>query len=475
MDRYDYILIGGGPTSLTLAWILGSNNKKVLIIEKEGHLGGCHGVERVDGYFTEHGPRVYSDSYLYFMELLKDMGMKFEDLFVPYKFQISKINDYSPASFKISEYGSFAKAFIRLIIDVNYGKTISMEQFMVTNNFSEETTIYIDRLCRLTDGATYDRYTLNQFLQLINQQLLYNMYQPNEPNDIGLIKKWYDKIKQIGNIYVTFEEEVILLNKFININRIESVKTNKGLYYGDSIIITVPPKPLYELMEKSAMLDLFRFTPSEFKQWTLRNSYFDYICITYHYNKRINLPKLWGFKQGPWDIVFIILSNYMNLNTDPSKTLISIAITNIESKNEDGKTANDCSEKELLDEVAKQLSYFPKPDKVILAPNIKKKDGKWSNEDTAFVITTENQYLDYKTKIDNMYSVGIHNGNSTYKFTSLESAVQNAVYFVKNELKNIKCNIMDKHITNVRDLFMIVLYVIILLAIYKFINNLSSN
>jgi len=477
MDKYDYILIGGGPTALTLAWILGKNNKSTLIIEKEDRLGGCHGVSRVDGYFTEHGPRVYSNSYLQFIELLKSMNLKFEDLFTPYNFKTSKINSYTPLSFKLYEYYSFFKAIVQLIINEDYGKTISMKQFMENNNFSKETTIYIDRLCRLTDGASYDKYTLHQFLQLINQQLIYRLYQPKIPTDKGLIKEWTEKIKDTKNVYIKLDEEVIGLNKSGNINRLDSVKTTKGLYNGNNIIITIPPKPLYELMERSSLLDAFYMTENEFKKWTLDNSYIEYICITYHYDRKIELPKLWGFKQGPWDIVFIILSNYMDLKNEPSKTIISIAITNTYTPNEDGLIANDCTQEQLLNEVYKQLYYFPKPDKVILAPEIKKIDGKWTNEDTAFVITTANQYIDYKTKIDNLYTVGIHNGHSSYKFTSLESATQNAIYFIKKELKNIKCDIKEVHIINIRDIIWILLFVIILIIIYTILlsNGAASN
>jgi len=466
MNEYEYILIGGGPTALTLAWILGSNKKKTLLIEKEEQLGGCHGVVRVDTYFTEHGPRIYSDSYLQFIELLKDMNLNFDDLFTPYTFNISSINKYTPFSFKFYEYFAFAKAFIRLIINADYGKTISIKQYMEDNDFSEETTVYIDRLCRLTDGATYDRYTLHQFLQLINQQLIYKLYQPKSPNDRGLIKKWTDKIKETKYVDIILNEEVIGLNK--TNNKIDMIRTNKSSYSGNNIIITVPPKPLYELIEKSSLFDAFYMTENEFKKWTLDNSYFEYICITYHYNRKIELPKLWGFKQGPWDIVFIILSNYMDLKDEPSKTLISVAITNTFTKNEDGLSANDCNSDQLLKEVYKQLSYFPIPDKVILSPNIKKIDGKWTNEDTAFVITTANQYVDYKTKIDNLYTVGIHNGHSSYKFTSLESATQNAIYFIKKELKNMKCDIEEVHITDVRDIIWIIIFVIILFVIIRY-------
>ena len=93
---------------------------------------------------------------------------------------------------------------------------------------------------------------------------------------------------------------------------------------------------------------------------------------------------------------------------------------------------------------------------------------KLTNEDTAFVITTANQYVDYKTRIDNLYTVGIHNGHSSYKFTSLESATQNAIYFIKKELKNIRCDVKEVHITDVRDIIWIIIFVIILFIIFHY-------
>jgi hypothetical protein len=312
--EYDYILVGGGPTSLTLGWILGSNNNTVLILEKEEQLGGCHSVRRVNGYFTEHGPRVYSDAFLYFKDLLKDMNMLFENIFTPYTFQITKINKQTPSSFKYYEYFSFITAFMNLIVDGNYGKTTSMKTFMDNNSFTEDSILYVDRICRLTDGAAYDRYTLYQFVQLLNQQLLYKLYQPKKPNDAGLIGLWSNKLYDLNNVKINVEEEVILLNSLNN--KITSVTTNKGVYIGKNIILTIPPKPLYQLIENSNLFNAFSLTKEDLKKWTLENSYFDYICLTYHYNYIVDIPKLWGFQQGPWDIVFVILSNYMDLDTD---------------------------------------------------------------------------------------------------------------------------------------------------------------
>ena len=86
--EYDYIIVGGGPTGLALAQVLSrSRSNRVLLVEKREYLGGCHGVTRVhDGMMTEHGPRIYIDNYLMFTQLLNDMGVQFDELFVKYNF-----------------------------------------------------------------------------------------------------------------------------------------------------------------------------------------------------------------------------------------------------------------------------------------------------------------------------------------------------------------------------------------------------
>ena len=194
IENYDYIIVGGGPTGMTLSWILSSYGKKVLLVEKENSLGGCHRVQRVDGYFSEHGPRVYSDSYLYFIDILNDMGLDFKELFTLYKFNLSNIDNQTIFSLSKTEKFSLLKAFILMSFDINYGKKKSIKQFMVEHNFKPNSIDYIERLCRLTDGASADDYTLFQFLQLLNQQYFYEIYQPRKPNDKGLMKLWTDKL-----------------------------------------------------------------------------------------------------------------------------------------------------------------------------------------------------------------------------------------------------------------------------------------
>lgn len=49
MPEYDFIVIGGGPSGLTVAHLLTKLNAKILVIEREKTLGGCHRVKYVEG------------------------------------------------------------------------------------------------------------------------------------------------------------------------------------------------------------------------------------------------------------------------------------------------------------------------------------------------------------------------------------------------------------------------------------------
>jgi phytoene dehydrogenase-like protein len=82
MSYYDLVIVGGGPAGLALAHCCSRLHKKILVIDKEHTIGGCHRVKRVhNGMFTEHGPRIYLSIYLNFFYLLSEIGIKQDDIF----------------------------------------------------------------------------------------------------------------------------------------------------------------------------------------------------------------------------------------------------------------------------------------------------------------------------------------------------------------------------------------------------------
>jgi len=246
---YDYIIVGAGPSGLTLAYLFGKYGKKCLLIDQNSSVGGCHRVTRVNGFFTEHGPRVYSNSYKNTINLLEDMGYKFEDFFTPYNFSITNIGGDSLSHFTFTDKLKMGYEYLKFFTRIDCSKHISMESYMNDNNFSKSSKDYVDRLCRMTDGAGYKRYSKYQFLQLLNQEGFYSLQQPKKPNDIALFPKIMEAIEISGNVDVKLNSTVVKLNADKASNHISSVVLKDGTNIKcKNVILAIPPKNMYSLL-----------------------------------------------------------------------------------------------------------------------------------------------------------------------------------------------------------------------------------
>jgi hypothetical protein len=434
-ETYDLVIVGGGPAGLTLAQRCSKLDKKILIIEREDSVGGCHRVRRVNGLFTEHGPRIYSTTYVVFQELLKDMGHDFKELFTEYNFGIGEIGGqtvFSTLSFK--ELLRLGFDYTQLIVNDNHGRYTLLQDYLKQHEFSAKSYDMIDRVCKLTDGGGADKFTLNEFLQIVNQQFFYPLYQPKKPHDEVLFKIWREFLE---DKHVEFMTSCTIRNIVQKNNKIESltVSCDNSIrnVYCDKIVFAVPPINLYSLLTE------FRLSHSwgDLEKFSRDTAYIDYICVVFHWDKYIPLKKVYGFPYSSWGVAFIVLSQYMTFEESYSKTVMSTAVTiqNAVSPN-NNKTANQCNAKELVDEIFLQLKQafgpdLPEPTVTIISPGVKYDEinEKWVSIDTAFITSSLQRYLPFHDEIlTNMYNLGTHNGKSLYKFTSMESAVTNAVY-----------------------------------------------
>jgi hypothetical protein len=472
---YDLIIVGAGPSGLALAQCCSKINQNILIIDRESDIGGCHRVRRVkykDEYlFTEHGPRIYSSSYKVFISLLKEMNIDFNTLFTPYNFTISSIGGetlWTTLSYK--ELFQLFMEFIFLIINDKHGDDITMKEFTHVKKFKETSIDLIDKLCRLTDGATYEKYTLNEFLQLFNQQFFHKIYQPKIPNDKGLFKIWSDYLKK-HNVDFLLSYNVEKLN--IISDAIESVTVSNGnnvfAIKCKKVVMAIPP------LSMIPFIDLFK-SDNRLKEWAHETAYIDYISVTFHWDRKILLPKVYGFPKTSWGIAFIVLSDYMQFDESTSHTVISAAITITDKKSHNiHKTADQCDLNELISEIYNQLlesfPHLPPPTASMVSPGIYYDNNKWRSIDTAYIstlTTTKDKFLPFKSElVSNLYNVGTHNGKSRYKFTSLEAAVTNAVelsYILHPELKKIY-TITSGY--TVRGFIIIIIFIIIIYILYK--------
>jgi len=417
---YNYIIIGGGPSGLTLSYLLGKTGKKCLIIDKNESVGGCHTVIRVNGLFTEHSPRIYSDSYKNMKNILKMMELEWDDFFTPYLFGISNIGGNSLNNFTLREKFHFGKEYIKLMFNSKHGWSIPVLHFMIKYNFSNKAKDYVDRLCRLSDGAGSDRYTLYQFLQLINQEMLYTLYQPKKHNEIGLFPAMVKKMENVEFKLKRYVKSIDIINSKIILENNEEI-------YGENIIIALPPLEIYKLN----MIDVF---PKINKEWVKNSTYIQDIPVIFHWDTKLNLGKVWGFPKSEWGIAFIVLSDYMKFDFPKSQTVITTCITMVDSKSKEiNKTANEVETEDILKkEVFRQLKIsfpnLPEPTFTIIQPGVKRNNGKWTENFTAYIKSYNSSFIPFQSpKYKNIYNLGTHNGKSQYAFTSFESAAANAI------------------------------------------------
>jgi hypothetical protein len=436
MQYYDYIIVGGGPTGLALAQMLSLDQSqslnKVLLVEKRDYLGGCHGVTRTNGgMMTEHGPRIYIDNFRMFKGLIEDMGTRFDDLFVKYNFSTASMMLEALRVLTLREIATLFWSFITLNDSF---KDVTLMEYLLSHDFSKASVDILDRIGRLTDGGSADTYTLFSFLQILNQNFLYGIYQPRVPNDVGLFRIWETALTRRGVDIaksVTIEEFIVSDKRVTGL----ALRTPKGRVDCGCgrIILACPPQEVQHILNAHANLGA-AFGP-EFDRFQHQTQYLPYISVIFHWNKKLPVPKIWGYPRTSWGVGNIVLSDYMDFNDPRSKTVISAVVTMPDAPSEYlHLSANAIGNKRgVMNEVFRQLKQvypdLPDPDHQFLTQSAYDAGARrWVPFNHAFMTTTHGYVPNRSPTHANLYNCGVQNGNSSYSFTSMESSVANAVH-----------------------------------------------
>jgi hypothetical protein len=260
------------------------------------------------------------------------------------------------------------------------------------------------------------------------------------------------------------------ITKIEDINSIITLTANDGnKFYTKKLILAIPPENLNKILINSPSNIN---TINDLDTYSKNTEYNEYISITFHWNFKIDLETVSFINNSDWGISSIILSDYMKFKENNSKTVISCNITRTDYKSKIiNKTANECKNKnEVIYETYRQLKevYKNLPTPTLAFINNYYKDGEWKSNETAFIKTPNNNYLRNNKISDNIYILGTHTGNSKVHFTSMESAITNAIELV-NKIYNTNYTIKRPYtIKDVIIIFIILLIIIIILFIIKY-------
>lgn len=450
--RYDYIIVGGGPTGLALAQLftLPPSARRVLLVEKRDYLGGCHGVTRTaDGMMTEHGPRIYIDNFRMFAQLLEDIGTSFHALFVKYNFSTATMMAEALRVLSAREIATLSWSFITLNDSF---KRITLLEYLSSHDFSKASIDLLDRIGRLTDGGSADTYTLFSFLQILNQNFLYGIYQPRVPNDVGLFRIWEAALKRRG---VIIEKNATIDRFTVSARRVTGIvlrtrdnsHTNEPVACRcDRVILACPPQEVQRILDQHDAELGGAFGP-EFDRFQHSTQYLPYISVIFHWRTKLNVPKIWGYPRTSWGVGNIVLSDYMDFNDPRSKTVISAVITMPDAPSEKlNVSANAIGNKRaVMNEVFRQLKQIypdlPQPDHQFLTQSAYDAVGRrWVPFNHAFMTTTHGHVPNRSALYENLYNCGVQNGNSSYSFTSIESSVANAAHLAGELQPELKGN-----------------------------------
>jgi glycine/D-amino acid oxidase-like deaminating enzyme len=447
---YDVIVVGAGPSGLAVAQGCARHGGlRVLVVDKEATVGGCHRVRRVNGgLFTEHGPRIYSTNHRTLSVFLRDAGIV-ESQFRPARVQIpmglAQLDLWSMVCMA-------ATTAWTTTVWPDHGKSESMAHYCARHGFSPRARDAVDRICRLTDGAGAERYTVFEFFNLVHQHAFYRVTEPRQPTDTGLLAEWRSALEATGLVEFRLGCSVTRVDARdaggVVTLRTQAAGRAEGVeeLAADRVVLAVPPESMVAVLRRCGSPVSTAFGPLDMLDaWSHATSYQDYVSFTMHFGasdaSAVDAATRTSPSPTAWGVAGVPLSRFMPFVDlgKPGVPVLSCIVTRLDARSlETGLTANETRDRDaLLREAVRQVREMypglPQPSVALLSPGAflnahgESPSSHWDDVDTAFVRTPGAAFLPQQSpSVPWLWNVGCHNGFQKYQFTSIEAATSNA-------------------------------------------------
>ena len=171
------------------------------------------------------------------------------------------------------------------------------------------------------------------------------------------------------------------------------------------------------------------------KKWS-EETFYSGFGFQLHFDVNVEFPETWCWScMSEWTIIILPVSDWLKVKSKDSsiKTVWSCCIIDMNTKSKHiNKTANECSENEIISESIYQLNLLykiPTPKVITVSPGLNKKNGKWESLNTGFT-RNKMDYLPIKGKLDNLFALGCFTYSKDYVIANMETAVDATFHFL---------------------------------------------
>ena len=413
-------VVGAGPAGIFTATLLASTGRSVTLFQK-GEVGGSHRVDWVSGSFSEHGPRMYVDFYVNYINILNYLNVDFYEFHtegegtpgVKYATRILR-------TFSIMELLIFIYHYGACTLFPTYYKSRNLLD--ITKSFGEDAKTFMRKFSNLMGNDSYNAWS---FFAAIDN-VTFKTYAASKPYS-ELWKKIIANFEEYGGQIIP--ENVERLIDF-------GVQTTGGTnWFFEEVILCTPPKATYHIMSRSRNMQNSIMPINELREYAQVNSYPPWISCSIIFDEKIPVSKeqTLGLDGTEWAIIATV--SHINFEG----TVITACTMELDKAASNGLVANDiASEEKLVQEMARQvctrLGISHNPSKLLLNPKVSRKDGKWVTSDIPYVQSYQiPREIKPETEVKGLFWVGAHNGQSKLGVNTMEATCENVLKFCRKK------------------------------------------
>jgi hypothetical protein len=476
-----YIIIGGGPTGLSLGYALCDGGHKVEIIEKDKQLGGSWNSQWIDNlYWSENSPRilVYRENTKL---LLNDLGLNKDSVSYVYgnyiKMQLKVIRsalDYLYLSDIIKIVSKIVKE--RFTKD----KNLTVQDWLDMSTLNINAKKYIKMTCIILCDRP-DNTNLKDFMR---SAVEFGKITPYQFKDTNKWHKLIEKKIKDNNGFIYKNTEVVKLlekNNKISCVVIKDLNTNEiSTKSADRVVLCCQSTGILDVLEASNSKVKNNWINYGWIENWCKNTYYIGFGFQLHFFDNIKFPEKWCWSCGSdWNVIILPVSQWLDNKTKNKnvEAVWSCCIVDMDVKSKRiNKTANQCSKDEVIEECIKQINEnykLPKHYTITISEGLQHYDGKWQSKNTGFT-RKDLGHLPIKGNIENLYALGCFTKGKRPTIAHMGTAVDASVKFLNLYESDVKSFHNKNYVINLlfKFLLFIVVAIILVIILRRYTNNI---